>query len=121
MPRFFLLRGRVACPALALIAALRCALETPAQPANPLRPAGSSGALRIVPVPSDPPAVRPMAAWEDVPAREGAAVGPQALADSDFGQPEPLPMPQGANPNLADQLGQPDLFGGAGSFHDGEP
>jgi hypothetical protein len=117
MPRFFHLRGRIACSALALACAVGWALAARAEPVNPLRPALTASAMRIVPVPSDPPAIRPVAAWEDMPGSGLPNSGAQALGVPDFGQPEPLPSAAG-QPNFADQFGQPDLYG-AGSFHDG--
>ena len=96
---------------LALYCAIAGAMaRSRAEPVNPLRPAVTSGALRIVPVPSDPPVIRQVAAIDEGPGVELPSIVPPAL-----GQPEMLPTAAGP-PHFAEQFGDPICSVGPGSY-----
>src|SRR5438874_1805988 len=110
MPRLFVFAGKMRWLAVALLVVASQALDMRAQlhaesPPNPLRPGQASPMMRIVPVPSDPPVIRPAAADDELQS-EPPSVVPQAL-----GQPGLLPAPATAPHFGADHLADPNLIG----------
>ena len=116
MPRFFVLRGRIARSAGARLRyrlgdGICRAGQSPAARRHSQRDANRAGPQR--------PASHSPRCGLGRHAREWTAkLWRRALGDPDFGQPEPLPA-AGGQPNFAEQFGQPDLFGGPAGFHDG--
>jgi len=79
MPRLFVFAGKMRWLAAAVLLNASLALDVRAQsPPNPLRPSSASPLMRIVPVPSDPPIIRPTAADDEVQS-ELPSIVPQVL------------------------------------------
>src|SRR5262245_35117200 len=103
MPRLFAISRKLLLPAL-FLAIAGAGLSLRADPPNPLRPSElTSGTVRIIPLPVNPPVVAKRLA-DDEPESEVPSIVENRLT-----QPELIPAPSASAAEMGDYFTPPDL------------